>query len=68
MTVGRWTRSRVASSLGVSGPWRSIVDSAAVWEGDSPAPASWRNRRAMRAMSRRSLEARSEVVIVRTAN
>ena len=29
MAVGRWMRSRAASSLGVSGPWRSIVASAA---------------------------------------
>ena len=29
VAVGRWMRSRTASSLGVSGPWRSIVASAA---------------------------------------
>ena len=33
VTVGRCTRSRSASSDGVSGPWRSIVASAAVWDG-----------------------------------
>ena len=33
MAVGRWMRSRAASSLGVSGPWRSIVASAAPCDG-----------------------------------
>ncbi len=31
VAVGRWMRSRVASSDGVSGPWQSIVASAAPW-------------------------------------
>ena len=38
VTVGRWTCSRSASSDGVSGPWRSIVASAAVWEGRARRP------------------------------
>ena len=39
VTVGRRTRSRAASSLGVSGPWRSTVASAAVSVGESSGAA-----------------------------
>ena len=53
VTVGRWTRSASASSLGVSGPWRSIVASAAVSEGERSVLASWRRRRAVRVSARR---------------
>ena len=48
---GRWTRSMSASSLGVSGPWRSIVASAEVSEGERSVPASWRSRRAVRTIA-----------------
>ena len=68
VTVGRWTRSRSASSEGVSGPWRSIVASAAFIEGERSAPASCRSRRAMREMSSRRREARSGRGVVRIAN
>ena len=50
-----------ASSLGVSGPWRSIVASAAVSEGERSVPASWRSRRADRAIASRSRVASSVV-------
>ena len=43
--VGRCTRSRLASSEGVSGPCASTVASAAVSEGLEPGPASCRRRR-----------------------
>ena len=36
VAVGRWICSRAASSLGVSGPWRSIETSAALCDGDRP--------------------------------
>ena len=48
VAVGRWTRSCAASSLGVSGPWRSIAASAEICDGLRSAPASWRSRRAVR--------------------
>ncbi len=48
VAVGRLIRSRSASSLGASGPWRSIVARAAVCEGPRSLPASWRSRRAVR--------------------
>ena len=62
VTVGRLTRSSCASSLGVSGPWRSIVASAAVEVGVRPLAslaASWRSRRAVRTIPSRSLAAES---------
>ena len=68
VAVGRWMRSRTASSLGVSGPWRSIVASAVACEGLSSSPACWRRRRAVRAMTRRSLTARSAWEVVCIAN
>ena len=58
VTVGRRTRSSFASSLGVSGPWRSIVARAEVEVGVSPvasAAASWRSRRAVRTIPSRNL-------------
>jgi hypothetical protein len=60
-------RSRAASSLGVSGPWRSITASAAPCDGDSDPPASWRSRRAVRVIASRSRVATSvsaEVVCI----
>ena len=59
LIVGRWTCSILASSDGVRGPTRSIVDRAAAWVGESPGPASWRRRRAVRVMARRRREASS---------
>jgi len=56
------TRSIAASSLGVSGPWRSIVASAAVEVGVSPpvsVAASWRRRRPVRTIAIRSRAAES---------
>src|SRR5215212_5917844 len=51
---GRWMRSSRASSLGVSGPWRSIVASADVWDGPRSVPASCRRRRAVLVITSRS--------------
>ena len=70
VTVGRWTRSRVASSEGVSGPWRSIVASAAVSEGERPVPDSWRRRRAVRvtAIRRWLASSTSAAEVLRIAN
>jgi hypothetical protein len=56
------TRSSAASSLGVSGPWRSIVASAEVEVGVNPvasAAASCRSRRAVRTIPSRSWAAES---------
>jgi hypothetical protein len=56
------TRSISASSLGVNGPCRSIVASAAVEVGVSPLAseaASCRNRRAVRTIAIRSRAAES---------
>ena len=39
VAVGRWMRSRAASSDGVSGPWHEIVASAAPWVGLNSPPA-----------------------------
>ena len=69
VTVGRCTRSRAASSDGVSGPWRSIVASAAVSVGERPVPDSWRSRRAVRATAmRRWLASSTSVEVLRIAN
>ena len=60
VAVGRFTRSISASSLGVSGPCRSTVASAAAEVGVSrpAAPAaSCRSRRAVRTIASRSLAA-----------
>ena len=60
--VGRLTRSISAISLGVSGPWRSIVASAATEVGVRPlvsAAASCRSRRAVRTIAMRRCAARS---------
>ena len=62
VAVGRFTRSISASSLGVSGPCRSTVASAAAAVGvNSPtAPAaSCRNRREVRTIAIRKREAES---------
>ena len=62
VAVGRLTRSISASSLGVSGPWRSTVASAETEVGvssRSPPAASWRRRRAVRTIAIRSLAAES---------
>src|SRR5436190_12857036 len=59
VALGRWTRSISASSLGVSGPWRSIVARAAVWEGPRFVPASCRRRRAVLVMTSRRCAASS---------
>ena len=62
VAVGRLTRSTSASSLGVSGPWRSTVARAEAEVGVSsvpPAAASWRRRRAVRTIAMRSLAAES---------
>ena len=41
-----------ASSLGVSGPWRSMRrERRALASGDRPTPASWRSRRAVRVIA-----------------
>ena len=57
VAVGRLTRSISASSLGVSGPCRSIAASAEAAVGVSAAPspaASCRSRRAVRTIASRS--------------
>ena len=59
VAVGRLIRSRSASSLGASGPWRSIVASADAWEGPRSLPASWRRRRAVRVIASRRRAANS---------
>lgn len=62
VAVGRWIRSTEASALGPSGPWRSIVASAAVEVGVNPAlsaAASCRNRRPVRTIASRSFAATS---------
>ena len=68
---GRFTRSRSASSEGVSGPERLIVASAAVPLGLSPvsAVASWRSAREVRTIASRRCEAVSvsEVSVVLAA-
>ena len=61
-------RSIAATSLGVSGPWRSMLASAAPWLGDSPTPASWRRRRDVRVIARRSWAATWVVEAVAIAN
>ena len=71
VAVGRLTRSISASSLGVSGPWRSTVASAEVEVGVSSAPraaASWRSRRAVRTIASRSLAAESVSRLVSLAS
>jgi hypothetical protein len=64
VAVGRWMRSRAASSLGVSGPWRSTEASAVFNDGLRPTVASWRRRRAVRATARRRCAASSVIGMV----